>query len=226
MDTKEFWKLIDESRRLSGSDLNRQGQCLFDLLAKLPPEKIAAFGHRFDSYDIQLDHYDIWAAAFIVRGGCSDDSFDDFRGSMIALGEDLVTALLQDPDNLRNFLDKYCYDDPEHELFVEGFSSIAARAYAEVTGKDLPRLHSEPYEGTKGEPWNGNNEEAELKRRCPRLWNRFCFDEEEEFQKHRSKATELFRAKKYSQALKAFQKIEDELGPTDLKKLEYCKRKA
>jgi len=42
----------------------------------------------------------LWAAAATIMNGCSDDSFDYFRGWLIAQGEDVYLAALRDPDSL------------------------------------------------------------------------------------------------------------------------------
>lgn len=35
-----------------------------------------------------LYRYDLWAAAYLIGGGCSDDSFTDFRAGLIGQGCD------------------------------------------------------------------------------------------------------------------------------------------
>ncbi len=41
---------------------------------------------------------DIWALAYLLRGGCSDDSFEAFRGWLILQGRKVFEATLADPD--------------------------------------------------------------------------------------------------------------------------------
>lgn len=41
---------------------------------------------------------DIWALAYLLRGGCSDDSFDAFRGWLISQGRQVFEARLAEPD--------------------------------------------------------------------------------------------------------------------------------
>ncbi len=44
-------------------------------------------------------HVDV-AVTTIMMNGCSDDSFDYFRGWLIAQGKDVYHAALRDPDSL------------------------------------------------------------------------------------------------------------------------------
>ncbi len=41
---------------------------------------------------------DIWALAYLVQDGCSDDAFEDFRCWIILQGRDVFSAVLEDPD--------------------------------------------------------------------------------------------------------------------------------
>ena len=42
---------------------------------------------------------DVWALAYLLRGGCSDDSLDAFRGWLILQGRKVFEATLADPDS-------------------------------------------------------------------------------------------------------------------------------
>ncbi|WP_412769018.1 DUF4240 domain-containing protein [Micromonospora zamorensis] len=42
----------------------------------------------------------MWAAAYLIGGGCSDDSFIDFRAGVIALGREWYERVLVSPDGL------------------------------------------------------------------------------------------------------------------------------
>ncbi|MEU1251459.1 DUF4240 domain-containing protein [Micromonospora arida] len=41
--------------------------------------------------------WDVWAAAYLIGGGCSDDSFIDFRAGVIALGREWYERVLASP---------------------------------------------------------------------------------------------------------------------------------
>ena len=43
---------------------------------------------------------ELWGAAYLINGGCSDDGFVYFLGWLIAQGRDVYQAALPDPDSL------------------------------------------------------------------------------------------------------------------------------
>ena len=43
---------------------------------------------------------DLWAAAYIVMGGCSDDCFDYFRAWVLYLGKKSYVAAIENPETL------------------------------------------------------------------------------------------------------------------------------
>jgi hypothetical protein len=44
--------------------------------------------------------WDLWGAAYLINGGCSDDGFDYFRGWLLSQGRAIWQATLADPDSL------------------------------------------------------------------------------------------------------------------------------
>lgn len=64
-----------------------------------------------DSYTSRL-----WAAAYIIMGGCSDDTFDYFRGWLLYQGKETYEACIEDPERLIPVLENLSeYDVPEIE---------------------------------------------------------------------------------------------------------------
>lgn len=59
-----------------------------DQLARLPQEEIIAYRERFDEVHGAVYRWDVWAGAYLIGGGCSDDSFMDLRAGLIALRQD------------------------------------------------------------------------------------------------------------------------------------------
>ncbi|WP_020475066.1 DUF4240 domain-containing protein [Zavarzinella formosa] len=99
MDETRFWNIIDTSRQQASEQKRRQGQdfidihekTLADALRQLPAEEIAAFDERFHHYSGRAYHWDLWAAAYWLHGGCSDDGFTDFRACLISLGKNCIS---------------------------------------------------------------------------------------------------------------------------------------
>jgi hypothetical protein len=110
----------------------------------------------------------LWAAAYIIGGGCSDDGFSDFRGWLICRGEKVYEAALRDPESLVEVV-----DDSE-ECQYEGFQYVAFQAWENKTGRMLseyPRHDLTCPEEPAGEPWSEDGDD--LCHRFPKLWKRF-----------------------------------------------------
>ncbi|MFI9323516.1 DUF4240 domain-containing protein [Kitasatospora aureofaciens] len=93
MDIDGFWNVIEAARAESRSPHGEAfAEALVNQLAGLSQEEILAYQERFDEVHGAVYRWDVWAAAYLIGGGCSDDSFVDFRAGLIALGGGLVRA--------------------------------------------------------------------------------------------------------------------------------------
>lgn len=174
MDEKSFWLLIDESRdrATGGSPSDRaddQAMKLNEILRKLPPDEVSEFNRYFQLYRARAFHYDLWGAAYLVQGGCSDDAFDYFRAWLIAQGEEVFERVLNDPEQLIEF----ALNEPDpHDVILEAEQMLYAAedAWRAVTGKDeLPDPGVEHPASPQGEPWD----EEDLPQRLPLLFKKF-----------------------------------------------------
>jgi hypothetical protein len=156
MDEATFWNIIDTSRQKareiplqSGQDfIDIHEQTLAEILRTLPPAEIASFRDRFWSLHRHAYRWDLWAAAYWLCAGCSDDGFTDFRSCLISLGKDLYYRILADPDTLADIVD--LPDTPYMQ--AEGFQYIASRVYEEVTGEEIPEEEWPESEGDYNAP--------------------------------------------------------------------------
>lgn len=160
MDVSAFWALIDASRGAGAGDIEAQVAALTDALAKLPPDAIIAFDGIFRDHLARAYRWDLWAAAYIINGGCSDDGFEYFRSWLIVQGEQVFNAALADPETL--------VDRAEPDAEGEGMLHAASEAFDACVGAKLPLTSAHPPEPA-GERWS----EDELPRRFPRLWSMF-----------------------------------------------------
>ena len=160
MDTATFWSLIETAHADAGGDVAQQTARLMAALATLEPREIVEFDRLFREGMYRAYRWDLWAAAYIVNGGCSDDGFEYFRAWLIAQGERAFQEALADPESL---VDRAAPDvDAEDMLYV------AEDAYAARTGDDLPPREAGPAEPA-GERWD----EDDLEEMYPTLWARF-----------------------------------------------------
>lgn len=165
MDTEVFWRLIDDSRDAAG-DVDEQAEVLTDSLARLPAEQIVAFDRIYREHKVQAYTWPLWAAGYLINGGCSDDGFEYFRDWLIAQGRDAFERALTDPDSLAD-LDLDFADVAFAE--AEDLGGAAAFAHRRVTGADLAHDWVPRPDGPQGEPWNDDD----LPRLLPRLSARF-----------------------------------------------------
>lgn len=138
MDEKMFWKIIDTIHEKSGGDMDKKCQMLEEELNKLSLKEQTEFKTHFYKAYCKAYTWNLWAAAYIFLGGCSDDTFMDFRSTLISMGSETYTSVLNNPETL-NSVD---YDDPEYE----GFLYVVSDA-----GEDMDI--NEP-DSPKGEPWS------------------------------------------------------------------------
>ena len=167
MDKTRFWNIIDASRTAAEGDPVDQLDELRDLLAGLPPDEIVSFDRHLSGYHDRADHWDLWGAAYVIGGGCSDDGFLDFRGWLISRGEKVYEEALANPESLVDVV-----TDHDDECQVEGYQYVASEVWEQKTGSsydDFPAHDLPRRQGTAGTAWNDD----ELEARFPRLSRRF-----------------------------------------------------
>ena len=101
MNSKIFWQMIDEAREKAGN-WEEMIEPLTDSLAKLDDTEIFLWQQIFNEYQDLSYKNKLWAAAYVINGGCSDDGFDYFRAWLTAQGKDIFMASLSDPETLAN----------------------------------------------------------------------------------------------------------------------------
>ena len=132
MDIQEFWKLIEAAKRKSGGDVEEQAELLTEKLASLSIEQILEFDRILNQLLHAAYQSKLWAAAYLILGGCSDDGFDYFRAWLIARGQKVYETALTDPDALAKLIKQ---EDAE-ESEAESMLYVASSAYEQKTDKD------------------------------------------------------------------------------------------
>jgi hypothetical protein len=163
MTADDFWKLIARSRRGAG-DVDEQMARLLELLTGLEPREILSFERRFQERVRDAYRNELWAAAYLINGGCSDDGFDYFLGWLIAQGRAYYEAALADPQKAGRRV------EPGEEVECEDIWSVAARAYEARTGKgDFYEVAPRVPRRLKGKDWD----EDTVEQLYPRLARKF-----------------------------------------------------
>jgi len=153
MSEDRFWRLVEASA---------SPQALHARLAALGDGDLAAFERRHVDLHAQAYDWGLWGAAYVLHGGCSDDTFSDFRSYLISRGRTVYRAALADPDSLADVP-----LDAGGETW-EDWASPASQVVHERhgSGASAGPLPAHPAEPT-GEEWDEDGDE--LARRFPRL---------------------------------------------------------
>jgi hypothetical protein len=166
MDRDRFWELVGAVRTQAGSSIDDYEKVLRSQLSDLSPEELASFDHHFHQLVDAAYRWKLWAAAYLINGGCSDDGFYYFRGWLVVQGKEIYGRALKDPDSLADIC-TIPTDEVECEEVL--YLYVARDLYEESTGREVGQdwyqndnpMPDEP----KGEPW----EEEDLPALLPRL---------------------------------------------------------
>jgi hypothetical protein len=83
VDIERFWEVIETA---GGASCEDRAAAVTANLVRLGRDETADFVRLFDDTLDELYTWDVWAVAYIVQGGCSDDGFEYFRGWVISQG--------------------------------------------------------------------------------------------------------------------------------------------
>ncbi len=151
MDPQTFWSMIEASTTPHG---------LHSRLLQLDNDELVAFERLHEDHVRRAYSWDLWGAAYLINGGCSDDTFEYFRAALIARGRATYERALQDPDSLAEV--DFGPDEEWEDWMSPTMHVVRARAgkygFAGSPTGPAPTTPS----GTK---WD----EDELPRRFPRL---------------------------------------------------------
>ncbi len=163
MDQDQFWEIIAGACPSDPRQSEQWDEQLQAALMKLSPGEIVEWNHLFDRFAARAYTVDLWAAAYTINGGASDDGFYYFRCWLICMGRDVYDAAFTTPDSLADMVAPGV--DAEAETYA-----AAHRAWMAVTGAP----DTAPYPARKehaelcGEEWDFVDD-GEVRRRLPRL---------------------------------------------------------
>jgi predicted DNA-binding WGR domain protein len=121
----DFWNLIERARKGS-EDAYETVEHLESLLAERPVDDIVAFERIRRRLFAQSYQPALWAAAYLLNDGCSDDGFEYFRGWLLTKGRAAFYQALENPDSLAAVLRG---EDADGELECEDVLYVACNAF-------------------------------------------------------------------------------------------------
>jgi len=162
MDEAGFWGVVQRAHDAAPDDMDRKCEALKAELAKLPAADASDFAVLFDAMMDKAYSYELWGAAYVIRGGCGDDTFSDFRSSLISRGRTCFERAMADPDSLA------ADDLDEDTWFYEGYQYAVTEGVTAVAGSRPARRSPHP-DRPSGQDWS----DEDLPVRFPRLAARF-----------------------------------------------------
>ena len=163
MDELKFWDVVQQAHNQSDGDMDEKCDAIKEAVANLSKEDAIAFSLFFDEMMDRAYSWELWAAAYIIYGGCSDDSFTDFRSSLISRGKKTFESALKNPESL---VDEE-YD--EEAWYYEGYQYAVSDGVEAAAGFVPDR--EKPYpENPSGTAW----EEDKVDELFPKLSAKFA----------------------------------------------------
>lgn len=166
----EFWNLIERAKRKAFGDIDEQIEILTEVLSERPVEDIIEFGRILNYYCALSYTSDLWAAAYIIQGGCSDDMFDYFRAWLIAQGRSVFENAMENPESLAKIISV----ENAEEIEGESFLYVAQDAYQRKTGGGFDEFFDR--QGVINLPeidLDWEEDDDSLKKKFPKLYEKF-----------------------------------------------------
>jgi len=126
LDDARFWTFIAAARDAAGDDVDDRVNGLEQVLLTQHPEDVAAFQDKYDELLARAYRWDLWGAAYLINGGCSDDGFRYFRDWLISEGE---------------------------AVYEDALADLAAEVYEQMRDAPLPRGSSAEPASPAGQEW-------------------------------------------------------------------------
>lgn len=124
-----FWDIISKAQSGSESETVLR---LEDLLVAYAPKAIRDAAKLAQTFLLDAYREEIWALAYLLQDGCSDDAFEDFRNWMILMGQQAFNAVLSAPDEF----DPASFEGADTGA-AGGLMSAFENAYLARSGKPL-----------------------------------------------------------------------------------------
>lgn len=181
VDLDTFWDIIETTQAGSGPELPLD-RALAQVLASRGRQDILDFQKRFYELHAALWRHDLWAAAYLIEGGCSDDGFHYFRSGLIGQGREWYEKATADPDCLADHPAINAEPDSflGRPLSYETIEYAAIRAFEAVCG-DREDFYEALGSWPRGPEHDGQDparedfdfdfdDSKEMRRRLPRLF--------------------------------------------------------
>lgn len=136
MPESEFWQMIAKTKRKAKGDEAWQARELIFLLRDRTPVEIMGFEKTLWIMSNRCATSDLWAAAYIIFGGCSNDAFVDFQYWLVGQGKKAMNDAIKNPETLIPHIQNKMQFVNYTNIQIDSIGEVAALAYEFQTGKD------------------------------------------------------------------------------------------
>lgn len=153
MNEQILWMLI-EATQGKKSHVNSQSQLLIELLSKWSIPHILKFEKIYWSLLQRSFDADLWAAAYVVNDGCSQEEFLHFRNWLLLQGQFKFRKTVEDPEFLLEWLSLPML----HPIHYPDLENRIAELIAIKTRKPIELRYSEADFELSGYYWESDME--------------------------------------------------------------------
>jgi hypothetical protein len=168
MNEAPFWSIVEASKRAGRGSFAAYIESLSSRLSELAAGDIVEFQRTFDQLRDRAYSWDLWGAAYLIGGGCSDDAFADFRSWLVSLGRETYERALADSESLA---DLRIGPNGEEDAFFEELAYVPSQVFEEKTGEPMPPETGDRRSEPSGEKWDEDGND--LRERFPKLFAKY-----------------------------------------------------
>ncbi len=167
MNKDQFWLIVEAT--LPAKDIDKQISLMEKELKKLNKPDLVEFNNIFKELHNLSYRWDLWAAAYTIQGGCSDDGFMDFRAWLIMRGKTVFENAILNSDSLYSLGIEKLEESQEGEEFNYVMGEIYDDNFNGEIEEDPGTKQLEYKEEPEGITWEEDNIE-DLKKINPKLF--------------------------------------------------------
>jgi len=101
MSLDDWWQIVEQARSTvdDADDADAVADEVRLILQERDPEEVAELAQPLWDLLASSYNWELWAAAYLINGGASDDGFEYFRGWLVTQGRDVFEQAQDDPDS-------------------------------------------------------------------------------------------------------------------------------
>ncbi|WP_067141248.1 DUF4240 domain-containing protein [Oceanivirga salmonicida] len=163
-----FWNIIELSLE-NTENIDEQKEFLISELGKMSIQETLGFKLRLNDLTNNIHTSQMWCAAYLMNGGCSDDGFDYFKNWVVSKGKDTYYRAKENPDSLSE-----CFNqENEGEFEFESLDYVAVEVFEKKTGKSIYDYMPKASFNRNEFEFNWNEDDTEsMKAICPKIFEK------------------------------------------------------